>query len=195
MTEGAGRATDRDREALVAAFRERAAPLGIEVGRAAGPQEGAATILALARDVRADGPLISSELGAAAPGLVVALAGAGLPTVPAGEPATSRDAPLGLSLARLAVAETASVLLAEDSLADRGIGLLVTAHLVVCPTAALVPSLDEAAPILRGLAVRPGGAYATLVTGPSRTADIERVLTVGVQGPARVAVLFVDDLS
>ncbi|MDQ3413285.1 MAG: lactate utilization protein, partial [Chloroflexota bacterium] len=41
----------------------------------------------------------------------------------------------------------------------------------------------------------PGGAYATLVTGPSRTADIERVLTVGVQGPARLIVLFVDELS
>ena len=35
----------------------------------------------------------------------------------------------------------------------------------------------------------------TLVTGPSRTADIERVLTVGVQGPARVAVLFLDALG
>jgi L-lactate dehydrogenase complex protein LldG len=34
-----------------------------------------------------------------------------------------------------------------------------------------------------------------LVTGPSRTADIERVLTVGVQGPGKVMTLFVDDLG
>ncbi|MDQ3045411.1 MAG: lactate utilization protein, partial [Chloroflexota bacterium] len=33
----------------------------------------------------------------------------------------------------------------------------------------------------------------TLVTGPSRTADIERVLTVGVQGPGRVIACFVGD--
>ena len=39
-----------------------------------------------------------------------------------------------------------------------------------------------------------GRWFSTLVTGPSRTADIERVLTVGVQGPGKVMTLFVDDL-
>jgi L-lactate dehydrogenase complex protein LldG len=35
--------------------------------------------------------------------------------------------------------------------------------------------------------------YISLVTGPSRTADIERTLTIGVQGPKAVQVLFVKD--
>jgi L-lactate dehydrogenase complex protein LldG len=48
--------------------------------------------------------------------------------------------------------------------------------------------------MLRQFAVAPGGSFATLVTGPSRTADIERVLTVGVQGPGAVMVVFVDEL-
>ncbi len=100
-----------------------------------------------------------------------------------------------MSLARLAVAETASVLLAEERLEDRGIGLLVAVQLVICPTSLLTPTLDDAAPMLRELATKPGGAYTTLVTGPSRTADIERALTVGVQGPAKLTVLFVDDLT
>jgi L-lactate dehydrogenase complex protein LldG len=65
----------------------------------------------------------------------------------------------------------------------------------VIPTSALLPTLDEAAPILKALALAPGRNMVTLVTGPSRTADIERVLTVGVQGPGRVMILFADDLE
>ena len=49
-----------------------------------------------------------------------------------------------------------------------------------------MPSLDQAfAWIGRQSA---GGGYVTTVTGPSRTADIERSLTIGVQGPSRLIV-------
>ena len=67
------------------------------------------------------------------------------------------------------------------------------AQATICPTAALVASLDDAAPVIRELSLN-GRWFSTLVTGPSRTADIERVLTVGVQGPGKVMTLFVDDL-
>lgn len=36
-------------------------------------------------------------------------------------------------------------------------------------------------------------AFLAYITGPSRTADIERVLTIGVHGPARMSVLVIDD--
>lgn len=177
---------------LIAAFAEKADPLGVRVDRVAGAAAAAGIVVALAAEVGAATVLVAGELAAAAPGLVAALGGVGVATAAPGGPAATRDAPLGLSLARLAVAETGSVLLAEPTLADRGIGMLATTQLVVCPTAALVASLDGAVGVLRAIASQPG-SYATLVTGPSRTADIERVLTVGVQGPGRVAVLFVDD--
>lgn len=179
---------------LLARFTEGAEPLGVRVGRVADAAAAAGRAAELAREIGATVTLVAAEVGAAAPSFGGHLAAAGASWVVPGEPATTRDAPFGVSLARLAVAETASVLLAEPTLEDRAIGMLTVAQLVLCPTASLVPSLDEAAPVLREIALRPGGGYATLVTGPSRTADIERVLTVGVQGPARVDVLFVDDL-
>jgi L-lactate dehydrogenase complex protein LldG len=180
---------------LLSGFRERAEALGVRVERVAGPPEAAAFVAGLAVELGAPRALVADELWAAAPKLIVELERAGGGWDRPGDPAATRDAPFGVSLGRLAVAETGSVLLAEATLADRAIGMLVVAHLVVCPTGALVPSLDEAAPVLRAVAAQPGGGYATLVTGPSRTADIERVLTVGVQGPARLDVLFVDDLG
>jgi L-lactate dehydrogenase complex protein LldG len=37
-------------------------------------------------------------------------------------------------------------------------------------------------------------SYIAMITGPSRTADIERVLTIGVHGPQRLIIVFVDEL-
>jgi L-lactate dehydrogenase complex protein LldG len=128
------------------------------------------------------------------PGIGAALTSAGLRTQPSVSPEQTRDTPLGLSMGRLAVAETGSVLLSEPSLEDRAVGMLTLAQATICPTAALVASLDDAAPLIRQLALERGGAFTTLVTGPSRTADIERVLTVGVQGPGKVMTLFADHL-
>lgn len=175
-------------------FTSRAAALGVTVSRVGGITEAAGAIKAQMAEAGAGRTLISAEVTAVAPGLAGALEAIGCSWDHPGDPANTNDQPFGVSLARLAVAETASVLLAEEGLDDRGIGLLVTNQLVLCPASRLKPTLDDAAPILRELATRPGGAYATLVTGPSRTADIERTLTVGVQGPATLSVLFVDDL-
>ncbi|MDQ3694073.1 MAG: lactate utilization protein [Chloroflexota bacterium] len=180
---------------LLAEFTRRAAALGVVVARHAGSDGLARAIAAYALEVQASDVLVAAELAAAAPALSRSLSAGQLSWSVPEEPGQTRDARLGVSLGLAAVAETGSVLLAEESLPDRGIGMLAAVQVIVCPAGWLVPSLDQAVPLLRALALKPGGAYVTLVTGPSRTADIERVLTVGVQGPGRVIVLFVDELT
>ena len=113
----------------------------------------------------------------------------------AGSPASVADAPVGLSSAELAIAETGSVVLAENSLEARVVSMLTLMHFVLVETADLVAMLDEAGEFLQrrtkvGAEQR---RYISFVTGPSRTADIERTLTIGVQGPKALCVLFVDD--
>ena len=179
---------------LLAGFRARAEPLGVVVHRAESVDDAATLLMAWEPAASADALVVAEELAARSPRLMAALEARGARLVLPGSPEDVRDAPVGLSLAHLAVAETGSALLSEPSLADRAVGLLTLAQTIVVPTELLVASLDEAAPVLRRHALAGQASMTTLVTGPSRTADIERVLTVGVQGPGKVMILFVDDL-
>ena len=178
---------------LLDEFREKAEPLGVTILRVTSAVATAQAIVDWAQSLEADCIVVASEVTQRMPGIPPALTSAGLEVRPPASPSETRDSPLGLSMARLAIAETGSVLLSEPTLEDRSIGMLTLAHATICPTAALVASLDAAATLVRELSLAPGGAFSTLVTGPSRTADIERVLTVGVQGPGKVMTLFVDD--
>ncbi|HLX39573.1 MAG TPA: LUD domain-containing protein, partial [Ktedonobacteraceae bacterium] len=71
----------------------------------------------------------------------------------AGSPASVADAPAGLSGAELAIAETGSVLLAENALEARVVGMLTLTHFVLVRKSKLVPMLDDAAPILQQFAM------------------------------------------
>ena len=88
-----------------------------------------------------------------------------------------------------AVAETGSVAVALPR-AERGAALLAERLWLLVPASELVASLDEALARIETL-VRGGRPYVTLMTGPSRTADIERALTVGVHGPRELHVVLV----
>ena len=96
------------------------------------------------------------------------------------------DRAVGIVRAALAVAETGSVVLVEPDPVDRYVSLLTRHLIVVVREEQIVATLAEA---FEWLASQPrAAAYATFVTGPSRTADIERSLTIGVQGPSRLTV-------
>jgi len=88
-----------------------------------------------------------------------------------------------------AVAETGSVAVALPR-DERAQALLADRLWLLVPARELVATLDEALARIERL-VREGSPYVTLMTGPSRTADIERALTVGVHGPRELHVVLV----
>jgi L-lactate dehydrogenase complex protein LldG len=60
---------------------------------------------------------------------------------------------------------------------------------VLLPASSLLVFLADAAPILSRWVDTGGHRYVTFASGPSRTSDIERVLTIGVHGPRGLMIL------
>lgn len=108
--------------------------------------------------------------------------------VPAGAPRTEQAAAgVGLTGADAAIAETGTLVLACERDRPRLPSMLPRRHLAVVRATAIVPSLRAALARLRDRI--PAAAALHFVTGPSRTADIELALTLGVHGPRELEVV------
>jgi L-lactate utilization protein LutC len=93
---------------------------------------------------------------------------------------------VGLTGALAAVAETGSVVLAGGVGRPLLASLLPEIHIVILRTGQLVQTLEAA---LQMEALKESQA-SVLVSGPSRTGDIELTLTVGVHGPKRFVIFW-----
>ena len=97
---------------------------------------------------------------------------------------------LSITGAEYLVADIGSILMTAGAQASRQISLLPSTHLVIATPDQIYPNMAE-------LFLRIGeeywenlpGSALTLITGPSRTADIEKVLIKGVHGPTRLLVI------
>ena len=94
----------------------------------------------------------------------------------------------GITGAAGAIAETGSLLLASGAGETLTASLLPEMHIAVLKASQIVPTV-ESAMSLPGLK----SASSVIATGPSRTADIEMALTIGVHGPGEVHVFLIDD--
>ena len=106
-------------------------------------------------------------------------------------------APLGVTGADWALAETGTLILRSGPGRPRTTSLLPDTHVAVFGPGALLETLEQVGVMLEahhadGGVVDAGGVI-NFITGPSRTADIELTLTRGVHGPKEVHVVFVDD--
>ncbi len=91
---------------------------------------------------------------------------------------------------RLAVAETGTLICTSGAQSARGSSLIPPAHVAIVSAGQVVGDLFEA---FARLGAEPLPANVNLITGPSKTADIEGVLVTGVHGPGRVHVVLIDE--
>lgn len=139
----------------------------------------------LARSLANGAPVLATTEVVADPALASVL-GRDLRTT--ADAADAADAPVAVERGVLGVAETGSILVREPDRASRVVSMLARELIQVIQVDDVVESLDD---VGRWLAAHAAEGYAALITGPSLTADIERVLTVGVQGPAVLHVMLV----
>ncbi|MEC9477151.1 MAG: LUD domain-containing protein [Planctomycetota bacterium] len=101
----------------------------------------------------------------------------------------------GVTVASAAVAATGSVVLTSSENESRLASLVPPRHLVLVPCSVLVEDLLDLSGDDGVLQCGATGipSSVTLVTGPSKTADIEGVLVTGVHGPGTVQIVLVTD--
>ena len=104
-------------------------------------------------------------------------------TVHRGDPPTIDGA--GSSRAIYGLADTGSVVLAASPEEPRANSLLPDVHITLLAEDRILPGLDE---LFEAVGSDLPSALA-IVTGPSRSADIEQTLAVGVHGPGEVHVV------
>jgi iron-sulfur cluster protein len=107
------------------------------------------------------------------------------------------DATVGISGANMAIAETGTIVLVTNEGNADLTTTLPPVHIALFGMDKVVATLDDAVAVLRMLPRSGTGqrmtSYVNWITGPSRSADIEQSLTIGVHGPREVHCVILDN--
>lgn len=101
--------------------------------------------------------------------------------------AACAGADLGITSADYALADTGTLVMLASPREARLISLLPPSHIAVVPRDRILTGLDELFTILPRPAEQTSSMV--LITGPSRTGDIEQILVRGVHGPGQITVI------
>ena len=198
----------RDAENLFDALSNVAAGAGWNVARAPDARAAGEHILNLAKGMEARSAVYSLH-----PVVRDAVVGAdfedaGITTVPIAiardDPDTDEEtdrarlrsvmeaADLGVTGVDYAIAETGTCVIIPRRGVSRLVSLLPPVHVAIVERGQVLPSLDELFTLRRDDFIRGDfGSYMNLITGPSRTADIEYTIVTGVHGPGEVHMVLV----
>jgi iron-sulfur cluster protein len=107
------------------------------------------------------------------------------------------EATVGISGANMAIAETGTIVLVTNEGNADLTTTLPPVHIALFGFDKLVATLDDAVAVLRMLPRSGTGqiitSYVNWITGPSRSADIEQSLTIGVHGPREMHCVILDN--
>ena len=98
---------------------------------------------------------------------------------------------VGVARVAKGIADTGTCVVVTDDEETRLKTMLPETTVFILKAEDIVPHLADIAPFLRSRQADGRVSYTSFITGPSRTADIERVSAIGVHGPLAVQILLV----
>ena len=109
-----------------------------------------------------------------------------------GEPYAEMDA--AITECEFLVARTGSVLISSASYGGRQLNVFPPVHIVIAKRSQLVPFVTDALQALQEKYLGALPSLVSLISGPSRTADIEKTLVMGAHGPRELYVFIAENL-
>ncbi len=102
--------------------------------------------------------------------------------------AHSEGIPISITRAEFGIAETGTLVINSKDIDRRLATMIADIHVCLISESNIVATLDDIVDELNEVLSQPS-EYLAFITGASRTADIERVLVVGVHGPLELHIL------
>ena len=102
---------------------------------------------------------------------------------------------VGVVRAAKGIAQTGTCIVVADDEALRLDTMLPEVSVILLNSTDVLPDLPSAAPFLREQQTQGRASYISFITGPSRTADIERVSAIGVHGPLELHIVLIGGRS
>jgi L-lactate dehydrogenase complex protein LldG len=186
-------------DSLVARFTQEATAVRAQVHRLSGKLQLVEKILEIcahqAGEVALSGSALFSQME-----LPKALAAHGLTTFESHETdhetmiARLANCAVGVTAADYVIAETGTIVLSSDEANALLVSLLPPVHIAMVRAAQIIASIDENICRLGEDQMERANPprSVTMITGPSRTSDVELVLSIGVHGPKELHVIILD---
>jgi L-lactate dehydrogenase complex protein LldG len=191
------------RERLITGLLTRAEELGWRVNRVAGPEEAAQAVAEIARDAGAKKAARSAQDIFKRVDVDGFLRKVGInPLVLASGRTRHRnqlkplsfDAEVGITGVDYAIAETGSCVVIPRKGLSRMVSLAPPVYIALVEPEQVVESLDDVFAMRRMEYLQNKGRdanYMNFISGPSRTADIEMTISIGVHGPGQVHLIMI----
>ncbi len=109
-------------------------------------------------------------------------------------PENMTDCKVTVTNCEFLVARTGSIMISSRQASGRKLPVFPDTHIVVAYTSQLVEDIKDALKAIKLKYGEKAPSLISLITGPSRTADIEKTLILGAHGPKEIYLFLIDDL-